>query len=312
MRILVTGAFGFVGQAVVRRLAGDGHEVWALTHRPPGGPLPALPVQLVRHADITDREALRPAVAGVDAVCHLAALTNGRTSGALTERYWEVNLGGTTALLDALAARPDSGPPPLVVFGSTAAVYGAPEHQPITEETPAAPGNPYGASKLAAEQEVARRALAGQVTAVVLRCFNVGGTGDVDQTRIIPKALAVAAGQHPHLELNGDGSTVRDFVHVDDLAQAYALALTTPRPPGAYDVYNIGATPASMRQIVTAVERVTGRPVPLVHRPAQPEAPRLVADTTRAARELGWHPHRSTLDHLITDAWATLRQPTRG
>ncbi|GAA0702188.1 UDP-glucose 4-epimerase GalE [Kitasatospora atroaurantiaca] len=303
MRILVTGAFGFVGRAVVRRLAGDGHEVWALTHRPEGSAVPDLPAAQVRHADVRDQEALRPALDGVAAVCHLAALTNSRTSLDRPEAYREVNLGGTTALLDALASRPGGGAPPVVVLGSTAAVYGAPDRQPITEETVPAPGNPYGASKLDAEELLRQRAAAGEVSAVILRCFNVGGTGDVDEARIIPKALAVAAGRHPYLELTGDGGTVRDFVHVDDVAQAYALAVTGARP-GLARTYNVGATPASMLEIVQLVERITGRPVPIVHRPAQPEAPRLVADTSLITRELGWRAERSALEQLIRDAWS--------
>ncbi|GAA2151712.1 UDP-glucose 4-epimerase GalE [Kitasatospora kazusensis] len=306
MRVLVTGAFGFVGGAVVRCLAEAGHEVWALTHRPPGTEPPKLPVGRVWHADVRDARALRPALDGVGAVCHLAALTNGRLSGAREQQYWDVNLGGTTALLDALAARPGADTPPTVVLGSTAAVYGSPEHQPITEDTPPAPGNPYGASKLAAEHLLRQRAASGEVGAVVLRCFNVGGTGDRDEARIIPKALAVAAGDHPHLELNGDGRTVRDFVHVDDLARAYALALTAVPAPGGR-VYNVGATPASMREIVAVAERVTGRAVPLVRRPARPEAPRLVADTTRITRELGWRAERSDLERIVRDAWESRR-----
>ncbi|MER5640056.1 NAD-dependent epimerase/dehydratase family protein [Kitasatospora sp. NPDC002227] len=301
MLVLVTGAYGFVGRAVVRRLAADGHQVRALTHRPPTAALPSLPVERTHHADVRDRAALAPAVAGVDAVCHLAALTNGRDSGGQAERYREVNLGGTTALLDALAAE---GLVRRFVLGSTAAVYGAPERQPITETTGPAPGNPYGASKLAAERELDARTAAGQVEGVVLRCFNVGGTEDRDQARIIPRALAVAAGHHPALELNGDGSVVRDFVHVEDLARAYALALTAPLPPApGARVYNVGATPASMREIIATVEQVTGRRVPLNHRPPVAEAPYLAADTSRITRELGWKPERSDLVGLVTDAW---------
>ncbi|MEU9130990.1 NAD-dependent epimerase/dehydratase family protein [Kitasatospora sp. NPDC048540] len=299
MRVLVTGAYGFVGTAVVRQLAAAGHEVWAFGRRaqaPPG-----LPVTRSLRGDIRDRAALAPAVAGVDGVCHLAALTRSRESVVRPEAHWEVNHGGMAALLDALAGRPDPVP---LVFGSTAAVYGAPERQPITESTPPAPGNPYGASKLAAEQLLHARAAEGAVRPVVLRCFNAAGTGDVDEARIIPKALAVAAGHHPHLELNGDGTVVRDFVHVDDVARAYLLALTTPAAAGR--TYNVGSTPAAMLDIIAAVERITGRPVPVVHRPAQPEAPRLVSDTALIRRELGWHPDRSDLDRLIADAWRSV------
>ncbi|MCU7825725.1 NAD-dependent epimerase/dehydratase family protein [Kitasatospora sp. DSM 101779] len=303
MRVLVTGAFGFVGRAVVRRLAAAGHEVRALSSSRTGAG--GLPVARVFRADVRDAAALAPAVAGVDAVCHLAALTRGRESVADPQAHREVNLGGTIALLDALRGRAGGGRP-LVVFGSTAAVYGAPERQPIDESAEPSPGSPYGESKLAAERELANRAAAGEVLAVVLRCFNAAGAGDVDEARILPRALAVAAGRHPYLELNGDGGVVRDFVHVDDVAEAYLRALGAREVAAAHGgcrVYNVGATPASMRQIVAAVERLTGRPVPVVRRPALPEAPRLVSDCTRIGRELGWRAERSALDRLVLDAW---------
>ncbi len=302
----MTGAFGFVGQAVVRRLAAAGHEVRALSSsRTDAG---GLPVREVVRADVRDSAALAPAVAGVDAVCHLAALTRGRESVVDPQAHRAVNLGGTVALLDALRDGPGrAGVRPLVVFGSTAAVYGAPERQPIDESAEPAPGSPYGESKLAAERELAGRAAAGEVLAVVLRCFNAAGAGDVDEARILPRALAVAAGRHPYLELNGDGSVVRDFVHVDDVAEAYLQALDAREEAAAHGgcrVYNVGATPASMREVVAAVERLTGRPVPVRRRPALPESPRLVSDCSRIGRELGWRPERSALDRLVTDAWA--------
>ncbi|WP_037807200.1 NAD-dependent epimerase/dehydratase family protein [Streptomyces sp. NRRL F-2580] len=307
MRVLVTGAYGFVGNAVVRRLAEVGHEVVALTHRPAEAPLPELPVSQVVRGDIRDKTALAAALDGVEGVCHLAALTRVRESFDRPEEYQDVNAGGTVALLDALAAASRSLIP-RVILGSTAAVYGAPERQPISEDTVPAPSNPYGVSKLAADDALRVRAEAGEIEAVSLRCFNisgaVSGVGDADESRIIPKAVAVAAGRYPHLEMNGDGDAVRDFVHVDDLARAYVLALEATSAP--YRLYNVGATAASMREIVATVERVTGKPVPVVHRPPQPEPPRLVADISRITTDLGWKPERSSLEALVTDAWSAV------
>ncbi|MEU5981244.1 NAD-dependent epimerase/dehydratase family protein [Streptomyces sp. NPDC047434] len=309
----MTGAYGFVGNAVVRRLAEAGHEVVALTHRPSDVSLPELPVSQVVYGDIRDKTALAEALHGVAGVCHLAALTRVRESFDRPEEYHDVNAGGTVALLDALAAAsPDLTP--RVILGSTAAVYGAPERQPIREDTVPAPSNPYGASKLAADDALGARAEAGEVEAVSLRCFNisgaVSGVGDADESRIIPKAVAVAAGRYPHLEMNGEGDAVRDFVHVDDLARAYVLALeaSTSAP---YRLYNVGATAASMREIVDTVERVTGRAVPVVHRPPQPEPPRLVADICRITTELGWKPERSSLEALVSDAWSAVASTGR-
>lgn len=273
MRVLVTGAYGFVGNAVVRRLAEAGHDTVVLTHRPADAPVPELPVSQVFHGDIRDTKALRAALDGVQAVCHLAALTRVRESFERPEEYQAVNAGGTVALLDALAASSAGLEAPTVILGSTAAVYGAPEQQPIGEDTVPAPSNPYGTSKLAADDALRARAKVGAIKAVSLRCFNisgaVSGVGDADESRIIPKAVAVAAGRYPHLEMNGDGDAIRDFVHVDDLARAYVLALEADTSV-PYRVYNVGATAASMREIVAAVERVSGREVPVVHRPRSP------------------------------------------
>ncbi|MFD9126169.1 NAD-dependent epimerase/dehydratase family protein, partial [Kitasatospora sp. NPDC059571] len=272
MRVLVTGAFGFVGRAVVRRLADAGHEVWALSSRATGAA--GLPAARVLRADVRDAAALAPALQGVAAVCHLAALTRGYESAARPDDYRSVNLGGTAALLAALRAR--GGDRPQVVFGSTAAVYGAPEHGPIDERTEPAPGNPYGASKLASEEALREAAGAGEISAAVLRCFNAVGRDDTDEARIVPRALAVAAGRHPYLELNGDGSVVRDFVHVDDIAEAYLRALAAGpvlAGHGGFRVWNVGATPASMREVVAAVERVTRPAVPVGPRPAPAARP---------------------------------------
>ncbi|WP_329313293.1 NAD-dependent epimerase/dehydratase family protein [Streptomyces sp. NBC_01278] len=305
----MTGAYGFVGNAVVRRLAEAGHDTVALTHRSADAPVPELPVSRVFRGDIRDGDALREALEGVQGVCHLAALTRVRESFERPEEYEAVNAGGTVTLLDALAAASTGSQAPTVVLGSTAAVYGAPEQQPIGEDTVPAPSNPYGTSKLAADRALQARAETGAIKAVSLRCFNisgaVNGVGDADESRIIPKAVAVAAGRYPQLEMNGDGDAVRDFVHVDDLARAYVMALQA-NTRASYRVYNVGATPASMQEIVATVERVTGRSVPVLHRPPQPEPSRLVADTSRITADLGWKPERSSLEQLVSDAWTVV------
>jgi UDP-glucose 4-epimerase len=313
VRVLVTGAFGFVGNAVVRHLAEWGHEVWALTSRPPGTAPASLPVARVLHADVRDRDALRPALDGVEGVCHLAALTNTRESFDQAAEYLDVNATSTGVLLDLLEELGARGTrPPRFVLASTAAVYGTPARQPITEDTPTDPGNPYGRSKVLAEQVLVQRGAEGRVRGTVLRGFNiagaVAGVGDRDESRIIPKALAVAAGRYPELGINGDGTAVRHFVHVADFARAFGLALTTDADQetdterGAR-IYNVGATAVSMREIVTAVETHTGRPVPVQRNPPTPESPRSVADTALIRNELGWRAERSSLETMIADAW---------
>jgi UDP-glucose 4-epimerase len=312
VRVLVTGAFGFIGTAVVSRLALAGHQVVAVTHRPPESPVPASRAREVIHADVRDAEAMRTAVSGVEAVCHLAALTRVRESFDYPTEYWQVNARGTRILLDALASHAaQSGQPARLVHASTHAVYGIPRHQPITEDVSPSPASPYGTSKVDAEKAVAAASGTGALGAVCLRTFNVAGAvagrTDTDQTRLIPRTLAVAAGRAPALEVNGDGSAIRDFVHVDDVARAYMLALDACRP-GAYAIYNVGATGASVRDVVKVAEQITGRSIPVTHTPPKHEAPVIIADCTRISQELSWRPERSSLDEIIGDAWRVVRE----
>jgi UDP-glucose 4-epimerase len=305
MRILVTGAAGYVGYAVGRRLVTAGHQVSGLirgTDRvlPPG----VRPII----GDLLDPAGLGAVLdEPYDAVCHLAALTRVRESFAEPLRFFTANVQGTVNLLEALPRTATR-----LVYGSTAAVYGTPDRQPVPEDQAPAPTSPYGASKLAAEQAVRFHARTGAAGAVVLRTFNVAGSvdgrPDPDETRLIPKALAVAAGTAQRLEINGDGGAVREYLHVDDLAAACVRALESCPPPGTERLYNVGTGDgASVLEVIAAVEDVTGRPVPTLRRPPQPEPPLLVCDARAIRRELGWRPARSALPEIITDAWAALR-----
>jgi UDP-glucose 4-epimerase len=309
MRILVTGASGYVGWAVAHELRARGHQVVALVHEQ----VPSFPADVaVRIGDVLSEASLRDAVADVDAVCHLAARTRVREAATQPTRVWRVNVTGTLNVLDALAVQAArTGEPARLVFASTGTVYGTPAEQPISERTPLAPMNPYGASKAAAEQIVGWQAATGSLGAVVLRVFNaagaVAGRADSDLTRIIPKAAAVAAGQESTVVVNGDGTAVRDFVHVADIARAVALALEAVQP-GEHRTYNLGAVPASVAEIIKAVERVSGHPVAIEHRTAYAgEAPELRADTTKIRAELGWVPERTTLDELVRDQWTAIK-----
>ena len=159
------------------------------------------------------------------------------------------------------------------------------------------PGNPYGASKLAAETAIGYQATLGAIGAVTLRTFNVAGAsdghGDRDTSRIIPRALLVAAGQAGRLDVNGDGSAVREFTHVCDLARAYAAALDAARP-GEHRIYNVGSgVGTSVREVIEATERVTGRPVAVSWGLPAREPRELMADSSRIKNDLGWRPTRS-------------------
>ena len=307
MRVLVTGAAGFVGRAVVHRLLERGDEVVALTRRawpdrPPG----------VRSAvaDVLDAGATMRAIDGTepDGVCHLAALTRVRDSFRTPTRYFAVNVTGTLHVLQALAQLAErTGRVPRLVFGSTAAVYGLVGEQPIAEDAAPLPTTPYGATKLAADQAIGFQAATGALAAVSLRCFNVAGatpqTVDRDLTRVIPKTLAVAAGTEPHLVMNGDGSSIRDYLHVADLADAYAAALDAAEP-GRHAVYNTGSSvPVSLRDVIDSVERVTGRRIAIRRNPPQDEPQALLADTSRIRHDLAWEPVRSELDTIVGDGW---------
>lgn len=309
MRVLVTGAAGFVGTAVIRRLRSSGHQTVALVHATaPAGTHDRRP------GDILDPASLAEAVAGVDAVCHLAALTRVRESFLDPVAYFQVNVTGTLNLLNAMdaetaraarAAR--AGRPLRLVLASTGAVYGTPARQPITEDEIPAPVNPYGASKLAAETAVAYQARTGKVGSIVLRAFNIAGAvdgrGDGDLSRIIPKALAVAAGRFPRLDVNGGGTAMREYLHVDDFAHACVLALEACEP-GAHRTYNVGSgTGTTVRDIITATEKITGRAIPVFWGPPRPEPEVLLADSSRIRADLGWQPARSDLEDIISDAW---------
>jgi UDP-glucose 4-epimerase len=307
MRVLVTGAGGFVGRALVHRLVEAGHDVTAVTRRA-WSEHPAGVRSVV--ADVLDSGAIMSAIdeGEPEGVCHLAALTHVRDSFQEPVRYFSVNVTGTLHVLQALGQLADrTGRVPRLVFGSTVAVYGVVGKQPITEDAPPLPTTPYGVTKLAADRAIGFQAATGALAAVSLRCFNVAGatpqTCDTDLTRVIPKALAVAAGTEPYLVMNGDGSSIRDYLHVADLADAYLAALDAAEP-GRHAIYNTGSGLAvSLRDVVDSVERVTARQIAIRPNPPQNEPPALLADNSRIRGELAWEPRRSQLDTIIRDAW---------
>jgi UDP-glucose 4-epimerase len=267
----------------------------------------------VVQADIRDRVALRRVVSQVrpEGVCHLAALTRVRDSFEAPLDYYDVNVGGTLNLLASLAGQPAVP----VVFASTGAVYGFCEGN-ISEDQPTRPANPYGASKQAAEDVLRHHAATGAIGVVTLRCFNIAGAvdhiGDPDTTRIIPMAIAVATGQAGVLGINGDGTTVREFTHVADVADAMILGLDAARP-GTAATYNIGSgIEVTLVDVVRTVASITGHQLPVEHHPARPEPAVLLADSDRIRRDLGWHPRRSSLDQIIRDAWSAAVQSTAG
>jgi UDP-glucose 4-epimerase len=304
MRVLVTGAGGFVGYEVAAQLAEGGHEVVGLTR----SPATALPPGVGRHVgDLLVPESLKPAMSRVDGVCHLAALVRVRESHTDPLAYWRTNLGGTLAVLTE-AQRSEHGM--RVVLASTAGVYNHRAEQPLSESTDLSPTSPYARTKLAADFAAADVAATGAIGSTSLRTFNVAGAArgriDRDLTRLIPKLLAVQHGTASEIVVNGDGSAVRDFVHVADMATAFVLALEACEL-GQSAVYNVGSgNRTSVRDVIETVEIVTGRTVKRRHAAPAQEPPELLSDSARSRAELGWQPANSDLSQIVTDAWSAL------
>jgi UDP-glucose 4-epimerase len=298
VRVLVTGGLGFVGRVVAVELVRAGYGVDVLSRGRPGTAPPA-GTRLVE-ADLRDRARLADLVRhnGYAGVCHLAALIRSRESVADPQTYHDVNVGGTVNLLAAL-----DKPVPFVL-ASTSIVYGSRRAGALSEDLAPRPETPYGATKVAAERLVRDAAGTGAVRATALRCFNIAGavdgSRDTDPTRLIPNVLRAAYGELPHVSVNGDGSAVREYTHVRDVAVAFRLALQSP--PDRYRCYNVGTgRGVSVRDVISTAEAVTGRRVPVVHLPPRPEPHTLVCDPTRITTELGWRPRHSDLAEILTD-----------
>ncbi|WP_155374282.1 UDP-glucose 4-epimerase GalE [Catellatospora vulcania] len=317
MKVLVTGGAGYVGSAVARLLVDAGHEVVVLDDlsRNDATQVPA-GARFVQ-ARIHDAATVLTPDAGFDAVLHFAGLISAGESMSQPELHWDNNTLGSLALLNAMRA---AGVKRLV-FSSTAATYGDPSELPLTETAITKPVNTYGATKLAVDMAIASEAHAYELAAVSLRYFNVAGAlvlpdGSMigerhdPETHLIPIALQVAAGQRDKLAIFGDdyptpdGTCIRDYIHVGDLAQAHLLALEAARP-GEHRVYNLGnGTGFSCKQVVDAVREVTGHPLPVEMAPRRPGDPaELVASSAKAKSELGWTPVKTDLRDIVADAW---------
>jgi UDP-glucose 4-epimerase len=315
VKLLVTGGAGYIGSVVAATLLASDHEVVVLDDLSTGhrDAVPAgttfVEAELAAAGDVLNG-------GGFDAVLHFAAKALVAESVAHPEVYWSVNVVGSMNLLRDMR---DAGVRRLV-FSSTAATYGTPTVSPITEDTPAVPENPYGQSKLAVDHMLAGEARAHGLGAISLRYFNVGGSSaglgerHDPETHLIPNVLAVAASERDHVNVYGtdydtpDGTAIRDYLHVQDLADAHVLALDAA-VPGEHAVLNLGTgTGYSVRQVVDACRRVTGHPIPHVDRDRRPgDPPTLVASGERAKADLGWVP-RHDLERIVADAWAFVRR----
>ncbi|MFI6918491.1 UDP-glucose 4-epimerase GalE [Nonomuraea spiralis] len=312
MRLLVTGGAGYVGSVVAAQLIEAGHEVTVLDDLSTGHE-DAVPegARFVRESITRAHDALD----GMDAVLHFAAKSLVGESVQKPGLYWAHNLGGTLALLDAMR---DKGVR-RIVFSSTAATYGEPERSPIEEDDPTRPTNPYGASKLAVDTALSAYAGVRGLGAVSLRYFNVAGAygrfreRHAVETHLIPNVLKVATGERDSVSVFGtdyptqDGTCVRDYVHVGDLARAHLLALEAIAE-GEHKIYNLGSgTGFSVQEVISVCREVTGHEIPVVvgeRRAGDPAV--LVASSTRIQRDLGWKAERAELRDIVSDAWTAL------
>lgn len=322
MRVLVTGGAGYIGSVTARTLSARGHEVEIVDDFSTGHRAALLPGARLHEGSLLDGRFL----AGVfersfDAVVHFAAFSLVGESVAHPRRYIRNNVTGGALLVDAVVA---AGVPDFI-FSSSAAVYGEPTADLLTEETPTAPVNPYGHTKLAIEALLSAAAESCGLRAQALRYFNAcGADGDLGEdhepeTHLIPSLLRAQLEPDRDFTIFGDdyptpdGTCIRDYIHVSDLADAHARALEWEAPRGL-TVMNLGTeTGCSVREVVDAAARVVGRPLDPVVAPRRPgDPPRLVAGAGRARSRLGWIPSRSRLETILGDAWRWHLEHPRG
>jgi UDP-glucose-4-epimerase GalE len=315
MRILVTGGAGYIGSHAVRLFLERGHDVWVYDNLSVGH-RGAVPTGRLTVGDLAEVARLDHALIDrrIEAVVHFAAFAYVGESVREPGKYYQNNLVNTLQLMECLR-RNGVG---RLVFSSTCATYGVPERVPITEEEKQQPINPYGRGKLAVEWALADYCRAYGWGYAALRYFNAAGAsprGDIGEdhkpeTHLIPLVLQAVLGLVPHVEIFGtdyptpDGTCIRDYIHVDDLAEAHLLALERLEP-GREMKYNLGIGRGySVREVIHVVEQVTGKRVPVQAGPRRAgDPPVLVAAADKARRELGWTPRYGELGPIIETAW---------
>lgn len=313
MNVLVTGGAGYIGSVVVERLIANGHSAVVYDNLSKGHRSAVAPEAAFIQADLQDGDALTTALNEhkIEAVIHMAADSLVGESMADPLKYFGNNTGGAMSLLNAVLKTGVKK----IVLSSTAAVYGSPETMPITEETPQNPTNPYGESKLMIEKMLRWCDEAYGLRYVSLRYFNAAGASErcgedhEPETHLIPNVLRVAAGKASHVNIFGedyptpDGTCVRDYIHVIDLADAHVLALNVMERRS--EIYNLGyGSGYSVAEVVEMARQVTGRWISTESAPRRAgDPPVLIASPDKIMRDLGWNPHHSELDRIIESAW---------
>lgn len=315
MKILVTGGAGYIGSVVTSEVVSAGHDVTVFDNLSRGHRQAVSPKAKFVAGDLADRDSLRRLLRETrfDAVMHFAASIEAGESMRVPEQFFRNNTANTLGLLEAML---EAGVPKLV-FSSTAALYGEPENIPIRETDPLRPTNAYGESKLLVERMLAWFNRIHGLSYASLRYFNAAGaTGELGEahdpeTHLIPLVLQVAAGKRPRINVFGtdyptdDGTCVRDYIHVLDLAQAHVLALNALGEKKQL-IFNLGnGCGFSVRQVVEAARKVTGHPIPVVESPRRAGDPAiLIASSEKIRAELGWVPRYPDPETIIATAWA--------
>ncbi len=312
MNVLVAGGAGYIGSVCVEQLCDAGHVVTVLDNLTEGHRSAVDPRARFVGVCLSDRETVLKTVraSGAEAILHFAA--NALVGESMTDpgKYFRNNVAAGLNLLDAACIAGVRK----FVFSSTCATYGQPERVPMTEDLPQRPINPYGESKLIFERMLSWYRRIHGLEFVAFRYFNAAGAstrfGEHHrvETHLIPNVLKVALGQATHCEIYGtdyptpDGTCVRDYIHVADLADAHIRALE----PGRSGFYNLGnGSGYSVREVIAACERVSGRAIRAIEKPRRPgDPPRLVADASKARRELGWEPRIPRIEDIVASAWA--------
>ena len=311
MKILVVGGAGYIGSICAELLLDQGHEIAVFDNLSEGHRHAIDPRARFIEGDLQDRQAIDSAlaVARPEAVMHFAASALVSESMRDPSKYFRNNISNGLNLLDAMVAAHVER----IVFSSTCAIFGPPERLPIDETAPTRPINPYGESKLAFEKILRWYDEIHGLKFVSLRYFNAAGAsanfGEDHrvETHLIPNALKVALGQKPHVEIFGtdyetpDGTCIRDYIHIVDLARAHILALDAARS----ELYNLGTGGgASVREVIAACRKITGKKIDTVEKPRRPgDPPRLIASSEKIKNELGWRPQFQSLDAIIESAW---------
>lgn len=316
MKIFVVGGAGYVGSHCVRRLIKGGHEITVYDNLSAGHRAAVAPQAHFVEGDLADRAKLDSVFdAGkYDAAMHFAAFINVGESVTAPLKYWHNNVTNTLNLLECMEAHGVKR----FIFSSTCAVHGEPETLPIVEDLPREPINPYGNTKYAIEMALEDCAAAWGLGSVALRYFNASGAdepGDIGEdhspeTHLIPLVLQVPLGQRESIKIFGtdyptpDGTCVRDYIHVNDLAEAHLLAVEDC-PEGAAAAYNVGTgNGITVRQIIEAARNVTGHPIPAVETERRPgDPPSLYANAARIRERYGWKPRYTDVEELIATAW---------